>query len=175
MAPLSKEVSHKHHLSLHSLIAMSTLMAPTHHHTAQIQAGGGLADTNTPKNTVPYITHAVQAHLARVYESLRGADKLLSRSALEDFLKDIQRQDIPLPEAVSHFDYKDWLAFVWLNGGFEAVRPLDKKTKDWSRPISNYYISSSHNTYLSGNQLLSKSTTDAYKNVSHTLHLLSVS
>ncbi|CAK4032828.1 1-phosphatidylinositol 4,5-bisphosphate phosphodiesterase 1 [Lecanosticta acicola] len=36
---------------------------------------------------------------------------------------------------------------------------------DLEHPLSSYFISTSHNTYLSGNQLWGKSTTDAYKNV----------
>ena len=37
--------------------------------------------------------------------------------------------------------------------------------KDWSHPLNEYFISSSHNTYLTGHQLYGKSTTEGYINV----------
>lgn len=38
--------------------------------------------------------------------------------------------------------------------------------QDLAHPLSNYFISSSHNTYLTGHQLYGKANVDGYKNVS---------
>ena len=75
---------------------------------------------------------------------------------------------VPAPQAPtgSHghnsIDLFDLLAYMDSEEG-DAMMPL--ADTDLSYPISNYFINSSHNTYLTGNQLYSESSTDAYTNV----------
>jgi phosphatidylinositol phospholipase C, delta len=152
--------------SLHKLMAMSTMLSPTHstHLRPLKQVGGGDTTSEVPPHQL-YLSYAIQEHLRRVYEALCGPEVHLPRDRFAAWLAGVQCQPIE-PLVNDTYKFEQFLEAVYYNRGFEIVAELDPAQKDLSKPISHYYISSSHNTYLSGNQLSSKSSTEAYKNVS---------
>lgn len=153
------------HFSIHKLVAMSTMMSPPTHHGSEEaleQPHGGDATLGDASHHM-YLSHAIQDHLERVYKKLCDGSPTLSQQNLLSWLENTQGQTIELQK--DSYSFQEFMEVVYHNRGFGITKPVSQE-KDLSWPISNYFISSSHNTYLTGNQLSSKSTTDAYKNVS---------
>ncbi|RDL41470.1 Phosphoinositide phospholipase C [Venustampulla echinocandica] len=150
--------------SLHKLMAMSTMLSPSHnaHFKPLVQAGGGEV-AESPQHQL-YLSHDTQEHLRRVYDGLRDGEEYLSRVRFDAWLTAVQNHSIPDLDK-DEYKFEQFLEAVYYSWGFEVTKPPKRDEKDTTKPISNYYISSSHNTYLMGNQLSSKSSTEAYKNV----------
>lgn len=72
-----------------------------------------------------------------------------------------QQPPIAASQPPNH-DLNQFLQYITSEEG-NAVVQLGEQ--DLTYPISNYFINSSHNTYLTGNQLYSESSTDPYKSV----------
>jgi phosphatidylinositol phospholipase C delta len=166
LAPSGKQ------FSLHTLMAMSTMLSPTYgaHLRSRLQGGGGETHPESPLTQL-FLSQAIQDHLQHVYDDLRGHEDLLSKDRLEKWLETVQAQLMDLDKDT--YGLEQFKEVVYFNYGFEVAKAIRQEDKDISRPMSNYFISSSHNTYLSGNQLSSKSSAEAYKNVSSTPELFS--
>lgn len=101
------------------------------------QAGGGVSKRTDPAS------FRIESYQSAVMDSLLTA------------FKDCEK-DYP--------SMKDFLDFMSSDHS-NASGPFPNQ--DLDHPLSNYFISSSHNTYLTGHQLYGKSNVDGYKNVSY--------
>lgn len=113
-----------------------------------------------------YIHDAFKKHAVRVWKEARGSDKLLTHEKLLRFFEITQGVTTTALPVKDVYTFEEFF-WAWSSNkaAWNAVRPLDPTEIDLTHPISNYFISSSHNTYLEGNQLSSKSSAEAYKAV----------
>ncbi|KAF7157542.1 hypothetical protein CNMCM6106_003349 [Aspergillus hiratsukae] len=99
----------------------------------------------------------LSSHLDKIYASLTAGSP-------SDFIKDVQHEEVAGDvEAVNPLASLAAFRAYMASPASDALCPA--KGQDLSAPITDYYISSSHNTYLTGNQLYSDAAAAAYTNV----------
>jgi hypothetical protein len=128
----------------------------------QLQAGGGTASAYLKASTVNRLTPIFTKYLQTLHDELEKQYRLGTREGQTRWLAEeqhVSEQEMRLLHGGSITEFQDY----FLSGSANAQK--DAIPVDTAYPISNYFISSSHNTYLTGNQLSSESSTDAYKNV----------
>ncbi|KAK2781194.1 hypothetical protein FQN53_000738 [Emmonsiellopsis sp. PD_33] len=122
---------------------------------AAAAAAEPVVDFPVPPAKIPSLTPQIKAHLKRIFESLELAS---NKEATARFFESVQHDSPENQPGVSALE--DFVSYM-----SSAYAREPAKSQDLSLPVTNYFISSSHNTYLTGNQLYSESSTKVYKNV----------
>ncbi|KAJ4410270.1 hypothetical protein N0V82_009290 [Gnomoniopsis sp. IMI 355080] len=119
--------------------------------------------TGQPAIHLPLLSQSTHGQLEKIFAMLRGrVGDYIMRDRLEEFLIETQGGLVrPLDKEI--YTLGDFV-YIWLHDYSKALRPAGEK--DLSKPISNYFISSSHNTYIGlGNQLNGEVSAEAYRTV----------
>ncbi|KAH6648193.1 1-phosphatidylinositol-4,5-bisphosphate phosphodiesterase gamma-2 [Truncatella angustata] len=128
------------------------------------QAGGG--QPGGEERSVKEVNPSLLAHLQQIFKRHAEDRNAWTKDQVIAFLHHVQADSVTDPSGdiatKGELDLNGFLQYM-TSPAANALAP--PPNEDFSWPLSSYFISSSHNTYLTGNQLYSDSSTDAYKNV----------
>ncbi|KAI4858698.1 PLC-like phosphodiesterase [Hypoxylon rubiginosum] len=129
------------------------------------QAGGG--QPGAEDRTIKEVKSSTLRYLEQIYaEHASPLDKRWHKDSIVEFLHHSQADKVTDASGdIAGRDGLDFAGFLQYMTSSAANALAPPLRQDLSWPLASYYVSSSHNTYLTGNQLNSDSNADAYRNV----------
>lgn len=138
-------------------------------HGLKLPAAQSISRSDTFTSTMspaglPLPIPSITKHLRALYEELKGpTEEDLSVEKLEAFIVNVQHDTLK-PPFLHSYSYEQFYEMWWRNYS-RSKRPVTKK--DLDKPLSQYFINSSHNTYIAeGDQFLGENQDVQYKKVS---------
>lgn len=98
--------------------------------------------------------------LANEQKDFNIEDTKSVEALMRDFINDSKRDSDAISEL--SFTIKDFMNYLFSKQNEIWDSSHDEVNQDMNRPLTHYWIASSHNTYLTGDQVKSESSTDAY-------------
>ncbi|KAK3943200.1 hypothetical protein QBC46DRAFT_362116 [Diplogelasinospora grovesii] len=149
--------------AMSTLVSLAAMVGINKRRVDPDEAAAGLLEKRTGAWHDFKCKDSVRSKVQALYDELRGGDAQLSHEKLLKFLGGMQKEaSFPSLEKES-YDFGGFLFILHHRWG--AMRPLRADEIDETQPISKYFISSSHNSYLEGNQITSKSSAEAYRRI----------
>lgn len=102
--------------------------------------------------------------LGELFQALGGD---MTREKAKDFMRNVQKEDLSDDEFNALYDrFADAKTDLWtaeaLSSYLASPDNIPKIEQDYTRPLTEYFIASSHNTYLVAGQWRGDSTVEGY-------------
>ncbi|KFA79567.1 hypothetical protein S40288_01094 [Stachybotrys chartarum IBT 40288] len=127
-----------------------------------------VADASDTTRLLTSVDQTVFDSLRAIFDAHAGPDRQWGSTQIKNFLETVQRHSpAETPSELLAKPTLDFNTFVlyMTSARVSIIKAPQQEDLDLSWPLASYFVSSSHNTYLTGNQLSSSSTTDAYASV----------